>query len=61
MCNPVEQLILKVHIGMYVFCFNTQKNAKIVQKNNNVSSKTETKVGSRKKFHNRKYIFQKIC
>ena len=49
MCNPMEQLISKVYV-----CFlfqHTQKNAKIVQKNNNVSSKTESKVGSTKKFH----------
>ena len=56
MCNPMEQLISKVYV-----CFlfqHTQKNAKIVQKNNNVSSKTETKVCSRKKFP---IILKKIC
>ena len=41
------------------FVSTHKKNAKIVQKNNNVSSKTESKVGSRKKFHIENIFFKK--
>ena len=47
MCNPMEQLISKVNV---CFLFQNTKKCKNSAKNNNVSSKTETKVCSRKKF-----------